>query len=124
MKKSALILVVVLFLAACASPATTVPSAERSQIPPSMAAPTEVPPPTLAKPVGSTTEVQPAANSDGAALLDQRCSACHSPDRAKQAPRSKSDWEKTVTRMIGKGAQLNDAEKQTLVDYLAQTYGK
>jgi hypothetical protein len=29
-----------------------------------------------------------------------------------------------VTNMIDRGAQLNDAEKQALVDYLAQTYGK
>jgi mono/diheme cytochrome c family protein len=124
MKKSALILVVVLFLAACASPAITVPSAEKSQVPPTLTAPTEVPPSTAVKPAAPATVVQPAANTDGAALLDQRCSACHSPDRAKQAPRSKPEWEKTVSRMIGKGAQLNDAEKQTLVDYLAQTYGK
>lgn len=105
MKKSALILVVVLFLTACTSPATTAPSVENSQVPPAAG-------------------VQPAGNLDGAALLDQRCSACHSPDRAKQAPRSKGEWETTVTRMIGKGAQLNDAEKQTLVDYLAKNYGK
>jgi mono/diheme cytochrome c family protein len=124
MKKSALILVVVLFLTACASSSTPMPSAEKSQIPPTIAAPTEVPPPTAVNPAAPATVVQPAANSDGAALLDQRCSACHNPDRAKQAPRSKPEWEKTVSRMIGKGAQLNDAEKQTLVDYLAQTYGK
>lgn len=119
MKKSVLILVVVLFLTACASQATIVPSVEKSQVPP-----TEVQPPTAVTQDAPATGVQPAANSEGAALLDQRCSVCHSPDRAKQAPRSKIDWETTVTRMIGKGAQLSDAEKQTLVDYLAKTYGK
>jgi len=28
-----------------------------------------------------------------------------------------------VTRMIGNGAQLTEAEKTVLVDYLAKTYG-
>jgi mono/diheme cytochrome c family protein len=124
MKKSALILVTFLILTACTSTASTVPSVEKSQVPPALAAPTEVPPPTAANPAAPATVAQPAANADGAALLDDRCSVCHSPDRAKQAPRSKPEWEKTVSRMIDKGAQLNDAEKQALIDYLAQNYGK
>lgn len=127
MKKSALIFVMVLFLAACAPPATTAPSVENSQVPPAAAPATAVNPPapaTAVNPPAPATAVQPAAAMDGAALLEARCSVCHSSDRPKQAPhRSKSDWENTVNRMIGHGAQLTDAEKQTLVDYLAQKYG-
>ena len=33
------------------------------------------------------------------------------------------EWEKTVTRMVGNGAQLTDAEKSVLVEYLAENYG-
>ncbi|RJP84216.1 MAG: hypothetical protein C4518_20165 [Desulfobacteraceae bacterium] len=60
---------------------------------------------------------------DGATLLDTRCSACHSADKPKHEKETHEQWEKIVTRMIGKGAKLNDAEKKVLVDYLAKTYG-
>ncbi|NWF76326.1 MAG: hypothetical protein HXY53_07160 [Nitrospirae bacterium] len=61
---------------------------------------------------------------DGATLLETRCSLCHSADRAKQAKKTREQWDKTVTRMISKGAQLTEAEKTLLLDYLAKTYGQ
>lgn len=62
------------------------------------------------------------ASSDGAQLLEQRCSTCHASSRAKNAQKTVQGWEATVTRMMSKGAKLSDAEKKTLVDYLAATY--
>jgi cytochrome c5 len=62
---------------------------------------------------------QPGA---GASLLDSRCSVCHSADKAKKAKKDNQGWEKTVTRMMVKGAQLTGTEKAVLVDYLAKTY--
>ena len=78
------------------------------------------------------TQVPPAATSpavttpaiDAASLLDTRCSVCHPSARAKTAQKTQAEWEQTVTRMISKGAQLTDAEKAALVDYLAKNYGK
>jgi hypothetical protein len=70
------------------------------------------------------TAVQPGPSTDGATLLQDRCADCHSPDKVKQRPQSKDQWDRTVSNMISRGANLNDAEKQALVDYLAQTYGK
>jgi cytochrome c5 len=60
---------------------------------------------------------------DGAALLETRCSTCHSADRAKQVTKTRDEWDQTVSRMIDKGAQLTEAEKTVLVDYLTETYG-
>ena len=94
-------LVVVVVLAACGSSATQAPPAATA--------------PALA-PTGA-----PAL--DGAALLDTRCSVCHPSTRAKAAKKTLDEWTQTVTRMIGKGAQLTDAEKAALIDYLAKTYG-
>jgi len=65
----------------------------------------------------------PALADDGASLLETRCSTCHSADRAKQARKAPEQWAQTVSRMIDHGAQLTDAEKTVLVDYLAATYG-
>jgi len=73
----------------------------------------------------SSETVGPAETpaQDGATLLETRCSTCHSADRAKQAIKTRDEWDQTVTRMIGNGAQLTEAEKTVLVDYLAKTYG-
>jgi mono/diheme cytochrome c family protein len=79
---------------------------------------------------GSTTgpTAVPADNSapsaDGAALLNERCSTCHSVDVPKGEKNTKAEWELLVGKMISRGAKLSDAEKATLVEYLAQTYGK
>jgi cytochrome c5 len=102
-------LVVVVALVACGSSPT--------QVPPAVTVPASQPTqaPTLA-PTGA-----PAL--DGAMLLETRCSVCHSADRPKQAKKTLDEWNQTVTRMIGKGAQLTDAEKAALIDYLAKTYG-
>lgn len=59
---------------------------------------------------------------DGAALLETRCSGCHSADRARKAKKTREGWDKTVSSMIRKGAALTDAEKAVLVDYLANNY--
>lgn len=65
-----------------------------------------------------------AAQPDGASLLQARCTRCHTLDRVQQASKSVAEWETTVARMRAKGAQLSDAEAQTLIRHLAETYGK
>jgi len=72
-------------------------------------------------PAGATAAVAPAI--DAAALLQQRCTVCHTLDRVKNSRMTPVQWDQTVALMIGKGAQLTDAEKQALVEYLAETYG-
>jgi mono/diheme cytochrome c family protein len=59
---------------------------------------------------------------DAAALFEERCGACHSIDIPKNARKSKSDWQETVSRMIARGAKLSPEEKKALVSYLARTY--
>lgn len=58
----------------------------------------------------------------GAELLDVRCSVCHAAERPKGAKKTRTQWEETVTRMMGKGAALTAAEKKILIDHLAKTY--
>lgn len=61
--------------------------------------------------------------SDGAALVQARCASCHGLDRVTSAKKSREQWAQTVTRMVGKGAQLSTAEQTTVIDYLSKTYG-
>jgi mono/diheme cytochrome c family protein len=60
---------------------------------------------------------------DAQALLEQRCTECHGLNRMTGASKSLEQWEQTVTRMVGYGAQVNDEEQAALIDYLAENYG-
>jgi len=64
----------------------------------------------------------PGGASDGKALMQERCTVCHSTDRITTAHKTADQWTSTVTRMISHGAQLNTQEQQTLITYLAATY--
>lgn len=136
MKKISLLVLPVLLVSLLTACGSTSPSTQPAVPPAQPAVATAVLPPTAAQPAAPATAAQPAATAapataaqpaaklDGAALLQDRCADCHSPDIVKRRPQSKDQWDQTVTNMIDRGAQLNDAEKQALVDYLAQTYGK
>jgi mono/diheme cytochrome c family protein len=63
-----------------------------------------------------------AAPLDGKALMQQRCSVCHSTTRITQMSGNSAQWTSVVDKMINKGAQLNTSERQILIDYLSQTY--
>jgi mono/diheme cytochrome c family protein len=60
---------------------------------------------------------------DAAALLQDRCGACHSAGAVTREKMDTAGWERTVNQMIQRGAQLSDAEKAALVQYLAANYG-
>jgi cytochrome c5 len=115
MKNLVLAVLITVVLTACGSPA---PTTTPASIPPTAipSKPTQAPSSATALPA-----VTPAL--DGATLLETRCSVCHSADRARQAKKTREQWDQTVTRMIDKGAQLTEAEKTVLLDYLAKTYG-
>lgn len=55
----------------------------------------------------------------GDELVNTRCTVCHSRDRIDNASKDQAGWTATVDRMIGYGANLTDAERQALIDYLA-----
>ena len=80
--------------------------------------------PPAATPVPSTVTEEPAVAEpeplfDGDALLQERCTACHDLGRVESASKTADEWRKTIERMIGKGARLNDAEKEALIEFLA-----
>jgi cytochrome c2 len=60
---------------------------------------------------------------DGAALLSQRCTVCHTLERVESKHKTQDEWKQTVDRMVGKGAVLNSEEENALVEYLTKTYG-
>ena len=69
-----------------------------------------------AVPIGA--EEQPATCTE---LMNERCTVCHYMTRVCQNLGNKSErkWKKTVKTMMRRGAKLNKAEMNTLVDCLA-----
>ena len=103
------------------APATEAPAAPTvaSASTPEPATATESP---AATPVPSTATEEPAAPEppfDGAALLQERCTVCHDLGRVEAANKTADEWRTTIGRMIGKGAKIDDAEKETLIEFLA-----
>ncbi len=58
---------------------------------------------------------------DGKALFEERCSKCHGLDRIQAKKASADGWKAVVERMVGKGANLNAAEQQAVIDFWRKT---
>jgi len=58
---------------------------------------------------------------DGATLLAQHCSACHSSSLTGMTCTA-NQWKELADQMISYGTQLTPQEKQVLIVYLAATY--
>jgi mono/diheme cytochrome c family protein len=98
------------------APATEAPTA--TEVPPTEAPATEAPTATEAPP----TKVP--ATLDGQSLLQERCTQCHGLGQVERAKKTEEELKATVERMMGKGAQLDEAEQELLIQYLAETYPK
>ena len=109
------------------APATEAPTA--TEVPPTEAPATEAPTATEVSPTEAptATEAPPTevpATIDGKSLLQERCTVCHDLGRVERAKKTEEEWKATVERMVGKGAQLDEAEQELLIKYLAETYPK
>lgn len=71
-----------------------------------------------------TPEHVGATGAPGKALLESRCTVCHNLERVQKKKLDLAGWENLVKRMEKIGAKLDDVERDTLVKYLAATYGK
>ncbi len=67
-------------------------------------------------------EVTAPQTLPGKAVLERVCTTCHSLERIEKAKKDRAGWEKTVDRMISFGAQLNEGDKEVLLDYLSSNY--
>jgi mono/diheme cytochrome c family protein len=63
------------------------------------------------------------SNVDARALVAQACLSCHTEQMLAQQRLTQAQWTKTVTKMVGWGANLDAAEVAPLVAYLSETYG-
>ena len=74
--------------------------------------------------VACTQQQGDSASLDGEALTKERCSICHDLKRVQDAKKTQEEWKANVERMVGKGAKLNDAEQEAVIEYLSEAYPK
>jgi cytochrome c5 len=60
-----------------------------------------------------------ATGLDGAAILQEKCTVCHSLERVEAAQYDDVGWEQVIERMREKGADLTDDEATALAEYLS-----
>ncbi len=58
----------------------------------------------------------------GKKLVNSRCVACHDISRVTEKRSDREGWEMTVDRMILLGADLNDEQRDQVIDYLVSMY--
>jgi len=65
-----------------------------------------------------------ATNTErGKQIFEDKCLVCHEADLTAVQRLTKQAWTREVEKMMRWGAQVSDAEKEPLVEYLSQTYG-
>ncbi len=81
-------------------------------------------PASTAAPYEAEAETGAEVEAPGEVLLETRCTVCHTLERVQKKKAARAGWEKTVDHMIKKGAKLDDAEREAVMEYLTATYGK
>jgi hypothetical protein len=56
-------------------------------------------------------------------LVAERCIRCHTLAPIEVSHKTYQEWERTVFRMMDKGARLDSREAKAVIDYLSQIYG-
>lgn len=65
-----------------------------------------------------------AQTLDGAALATEKCSDCHTFERATNQKRSLSGWHEVVRSMENRGLKITQPEFDAITEFLAKNYGK
>lgn len=60
----------------------------------------------------------------GAEVMRTQCLKCHGDDLIQQQRLSKVGWTREVEKMVRWGAEVADADKEPLVEYLTASYGQ
>ena len=80
--------------------------------------------PATAEPAAATATIAdecagvPTPSVDVDALIREKLQNHHSIDRVYSANHTRDEWNATLDRMIGYGANISDTEKQQIIDYL------
>ena len=65
-----------------------------------------------------TAEPAEIAPAEARSLIEERCSECHTADRVFNAEYTREGWSDVFDEMIDRGAEVNPAEKEAMIDWL------
>ncbi len=65
-----------------------------------------------------------APTGHGAELMRAQCLKCHGDDLIQQQRLSKAGWTREVEKMMRWGAEIQESDKDHLVEYLTASYGQ
>ena len=60
----------------------------------------------------------------GREVTVQACSGCHGVDFFVGVPRSRTDWETSIIKMMNRGLKISDSDYAIVADYLATYIGR
>lgn len=69
---------------------------------------------------GGSSLLPPGAGKE---IVERSCVACHSLDVVTAERGSTAHWAQVINQMVGRGADLSDAETDTVVKYLSSHFG-
>ncbi len=72
----------------------------------------------------ATDSSSASTSSQGATLVQERCTVCHDISRVEGSRFSATGWKTVVDQMIANGAQLTPDEETAVVSWLAANYGQ
>jgi len=72
---------------------------------------------------GDASASSASAMLDGRSLVTSACLSCHTEEMLAQQRLTEAQWTKTVTKMVGWGANLEPHEVKPLALYLSASYG-
>ena len=61
--------------------------------------------------------------SEGQQLVEKRCQGCHTMRRVETSAKDAKGWQDTIQVMIQDGAEIEESEIPTLVQYLTREHG-
>ena len=79
--------------------------------------------PGVERPLTADGTASTADDHPGRRIFESRCLACHDTNLVSQQRLTVPGWTREVDKMIGWGAGVTDAEKSSLVQYLAGRFG-
>ena len=57
------------------------------------------------------------------AVVLRACANCHQPAEIVAKRRTAEDWDAVIAKMVGRGAQLSEAEEEQVYTYLVANFG-
>ncbi len=68
-------------------------------------------------------EVKELPQAKGKDVVERVCSVCHEPTAVSRFRKNKEGWQMVIDDMVTRGAEGTDQEFDTVIDYLAKSFG-